>query len=51
MAPTIVFLTAFTTTAFKSHAESIGVKQVYEKPMQIEVLKQLIQKVSDQASD
>lgn len=34
--PTIVFLTAFATTAFRNHVLSLGVNHVYEKPILIE---------------
>jgi hypothetical protein len=41
-APSIVFLTAFATTAFKSHVLRLGVTQVFEKPIQIENLRDLL---------
>jgi CheY-like chemotaxis protein len=46
-APKIVFLTAFTTPQFRKFANDNGVDEVYEKPMQIEELKQLVLSVLD----
>ncbi len=34
--PTTVFLTAFATTTFRNHVVGLGVKHVYEKPIQID---------------
>ena len=34
--PVYVFLTAFSTVHFRKHVESLGVKNVYEKPIQLE---------------
>ena len=34
--PKIAFLTAFATTVFRNHVQSLGVTQVYEKPIQLE---------------
>jgi CheY-like chemotaxis protein len=46
--PTIVFLTAYATTAFRKHVESLGVTQVYEKPIQIEQLVEVLSSRADQ---
>ena len=34
--PVYVFLTAFSTVHFKKHVASLGVKNVFEKPIQLE---------------
>jgi hypothetical protein len=34
--PTYVFLTAYMTPSFKSHVNNMGVKLIYEKPIQKE---------------
>ena len=40
--PCYVFLTAFMTQTFRSHLESCGVRHVYEKPAQIELLRSVL---------
>lgn len=40
--PRIVFLTAFLTSAFKQHIAKLGVKHAYEKPCQINTLKEIL---------
>jgi hypothetical protein len=42
MEPTTVFLTAFVTPAFRNHVSGLGVSQVYEKPIQIELLEEIL---------
>ena len=37
--PVYVFLTAFSTVPFRKHLATLGVKNVYEKPIQLEQLK------------
>lgn len=37
--PVYVFLTAFSTVHFRKHVAGLGVKNVYEKPIQLEHLK------------
>jgi len=34
--PTFVFLTAYSSKAFKQHAKNLGVENVFEKPLQLE---------------
>jgi CheY-like chemotaxis protein len=45
--PKIVFLTAFATTIFRNHVSNLGIKDVYEKPIQLEQLRELLTKRSD----
>jgi hypothetical protein len=40
--PHYVFLTAFSTSSFKNHSKAMGVEQVYEKPLQLETLSQIL---------
>ena len=40
--PRVVFLTAFLTSAFKQHIAKLGVKHAYEKPCQINTLKEIL---------
>jgi CheY-like chemotaxis protein len=37
--PVYVFLTAFSTVHFRKHLASLGVKNIFEKPIQLEQLK------------
>ena len=41
--PTYVFLTAFATSKFVKQAHSLGVQHVFEKPMSIDELVQLVE--------
>ena len=40
--PRFVFLTAYMTLQFKNHLKQIDIEQVYEKPLEISVLDQII---------
>jgi len=40
--PEFVFLTAFSSKTFKQHIQVLGVTKVYEKPLQIETLKEIL---------
>jgi len=42
--PVFVFLTAFSTVHFKKHMASLGILNIFEKPIQLEQLKMLIEK-------
>ena len=41
--PVFVFLTAFSTVHFKKHMASLGIRNIFEKPIQVEQLKMLIE--------
>ena len=41
--PVFVFLTAFSTVHFKKHMASLGIRNIFEKPLQLEQLKMLIE--------
>lgn len=43
--PTFVFCTAYATPSFSRHALSMGVSQVYEKPMHLETFCKIVQEV------
>jgi CheY-like chemotaxis protein len=40
--PEFVFLTAYSTIVFQNHAQSVGVTAVYEKPLQLEQLRTIV---------
>ena len=41
--PVYVFLTAFNTMMFRKHLASLGVKNIFEKPIQLEQLKMIFE--------
>ena len=45
MEPQVVFLTAHLNKGFKSHLKQLGIDDVYEKPLIVEQLEQIIDKV------
>lgn len=40
--PVFVFLTAYSSKSFRSHVNSLQVKGVYEKPLRVEQLQEII---------
>jgi CheY-like chemotaxis protein len=40
--PAFVFLTAYSSKSFRSHVNSLQVKGVYEKPLRVEQLQEII---------
>lgn len=49
--PRFVFLTAFLTTAFRQHIVKMNIKEAFEKPIQIETLREILGLVRHEDSD
>jgi hypothetical protein len=45
--PIFVFLTAFKTPSFLKHLISLNITKCYEKPVQFELLRQLIEELAE----
>lgn len=42
MEPEYVFLTAYSTRAFRKHVTDLNIEKIYEKPLQLETLQEIV---------